>query len=37
MEQNRQTNMTELAKMKEAEKAMAAIIDKLVMIGELED
>jgi len=37
MELNRQTKMAELANMKEAEKAMAVKIDKLVMNGELED
>ena len=37
MELNRQTKMTEVAKMKEAEKAMAAKIDKLVSGGELDD
>tara|TARA_B100000963_G_C22628379_1_gene673579 strand:- start:2509 stop:3375 length:867 start_codon:yes stop_codon:yes gene_type:complete len=38
MELNRQTKMTEVAKMKEAEKAMAAKIDKLVSEGgELDD
>lgn len=37
MELNRQTKMAEVAKMKEAEKAMALKIDKLVSGGELED
>ena len=37
MELNRQTKMAQVAKMKEAEKAMAAKIDKLVSNGELED
>ncbi len=37
MELNRQTKMAEVAKMKEAEKAMAAKIDKLVSGGELDD
>lgn len=37
MELNRQTKMAEVAKMKEAEKAMAQKIDKLVSGGELDD
>lgn len=37
MELNRQTKMAEIAKMKEAEKAIALKIDKLVSGGELED
>ena len=37
MELNRQTKMAEVAKMKEAEKAIALKIDKLVSGGELED
>jgi len=37
MELNSKTKMAELAKMKEAEKAMAARIDKLVSNGDLED
>ena len=37
MELNRQTKMAQVAKMKEAEQAMAAKIDKLVSGGELED
>lgn len=37
MELNRQTKMAEVAKMKEAEKAMAAKIDQLVKTGELDD
>lgn len=37
MELNSKTKMAEVAKMKEAEKAMAARIDKLVSNGDLED
>lgn len=37
MELNRQTKMAQVARMKEAEKAMAVKIDKLVSGGELED
>ena len=37
MELNRQTKMAEVAKMKEAEKAMAQKIDKLVSGGDLDD
>jgi hypothetical protein len=37
MELNRQSKQAEVARMKEAEKAMAAKIDKLVSNGELED
>jgi hypothetical protein len=37
MELNRKTKMVEVAKMNEAERAMAAKIDKLVSTGDLED